>query len=206
MSDSEPKRELGSNFLGNPLTKREIIQRARNLFGSKSRGPNQKHDRWTLFAEWIRSDHSQFRNSGQWIKARHPEVNPATMASAEWGGYTFWNLAREAFHREAMAKVIEKSPYILAKSIEKGLKATSTLHDTVMRMARRIEARMDKDETDDKALEAGAIHQLAEAVQLLNENLRLFSGGMPQKEGSVNIVNVVAQQLRERNGKYGVKD
>lgn len=203
----EVPRTPGKTIVQQPMTRREAVTRAKELFATKSRGSQREHDRWALFAEWIRSDAAKFMNVRQWVKAMHPEIHPYTFAQAEWGGFSFWNMARDSFRREALARVIEKSPNSIAKRIEKGLEAATALHDTVIRMSKRINARLDADKDNDKTLEANAIRLLAEAVTSLNESLRTISGGQPAaQQTNLNMFQIVMQQIQDRDKKFGVQD
>lgn len=225
-SEIEPPRKQGDNASNGkrPLTKREVIAKAKELFGPRPRGPLPGHDKWGLFVEWVRTDKSQYPSARQWLKARHPEMHPMTINTAEgWGGFTFWNLARDAFHREAMRKLIEKTPNIIVKRFEKLLLRQDELEDVLGEIIQRIKRDLKEAENasddpvkdrqvrrDTTAFNVRLIESLKDVQNGLADVANKLSGnpnaGTPQISQPVNFYAVLMDSMRERDERHGVID
>lgn len=224
MESADPEKHGRSNREQEKraLTKREVIAKAKALFGPKPKGPMQGHDKWALFAEWVRTEPSQYKSVRQWIKARHPELHPITISQGQgWGGFIFWSLSRQAFRHEAMARILERSPDLIAKRFESLHRVQGKLEKAIEKIADRLLA--DLDEADEltgdvakdrvvKREKSSFNARLLDALKDVQNGLADVSSkiagnpaaGTPMAK--IDLYSIVVDSLKERDERHGVID
>lgn len=192
-----------NQYTSPPMTHAEVMAKASQVLRRQGKGAI-RHDRMALFAEWLRSEPSQFRTSKCWFNGKHPEVNPGSLQ--KWGGRTFWNKAREVVRAEALSKAISKTPDILERKFEQQLKINVEAEGLVSKLIRQLCVELESVDSKDRKFLEARVRTLVEAVQILNENtLKLANDGVERHEvKSVNLHASIMDAIKERDARLGV--
>lgn len=190
------------------FTEADWIKKFQQLPSAPHAGQNQ-HDWIELFIEYIRSTQSEYRSMQHFCEVK----GIAYAAIQTRAGTAFWNRARKSIQLSALAKAMDKSPAIVAKKYEKGIRIVSKLEDAVERSVDRLLKASaplpDGSEPPPNPYEAAAIKTLAESTKLLAEtNMKLFGDIKEQDPNTpkIEIHQMLIQAVAQRDKALGVDE
>ena len=158
---------------------------------------------WTkIFSEWIVSEGSL----QEFLKARKIHIT----TPQKLGGRIFWNDARQAVRRAAMAILIEKAPDVVAEKYSKNFKMVDDASDLVSMLIGQLKTELNSDKPKERKFLETRLATLTEAIHLLNEStMRLKSDGIQQHKittQSQSLHAVLVESMRERDAKFGLEE
>lgn len=225
--DGGPKKH-DNQYTSPPLTPQEAARRVRTqlLRQPKEKCRQPKHDWERFILEWGESDKARYPTIDSFAKSKgfHPG------ALQRRGGRTLWYQFRDAIHRAAFQKALDKAPARVARQYESGLEVVDLLKGVAKKYARRLMmdperpeplkegATAEERKAHDEAMKeykrqlrqvpADAIKTLSEAAEVLNDTTqRLFGDTNAKREGgaTINFQQIIGE-LGQRDASHGVVD
>ena len=199
----------GDNQYTALMTKEEALAKARQLFAPRLKGPGTR-DWMAMWLDWCFTEPCKYEHTNAWVndpetQGKYPGLHEQSIQ--EHGGKLFWKLCREAFRFNALAKVVERAPELLAKRLEEDLEAISQIRKTALRLNTELNKLLDGDDEKKKLSLENRLATLGETLALLAKTNQDLANNGVQKHSieSFNLHADVVQALKDRDIRYGVQ-